>query len=111
MFGIANQLLAVVGMCVASTILFNSGRSKYAAVTLLPLSFITTTTLTAGYRMMLRFYGQANWADKPGKTASINLVLTGLMLSCVVIVLVDSVRRWFNPRSTETVAPVLVAGE
>src|SRR6185295_10819202 len=43
MFGIANQLLAVVAMCVATTVLFNSGRAKYAAVTMLPLAFIVST--------------------------------------------------------------------
>ena len=110
MFGIANQLLAVVAMSVASSILFNSGRAKYAAVTLLPLAFITTTTMTAGYRMVMRFLAQANWTDKPGKTASLNLFLTTLMLSCVVVVLVDSIRRWFNPRAA-VVETNLAAGE
>jgi len=110
MFGIANQLLAVVAMCVVTSILFNSGRAKYAAVTLLPLAFITTTTMTAGYRMVMRFWAQASWVDKPGKTASLNLFLTSLMLSCVVVVLIDSIHRWFNPRPATT-EPALASGE
>ncbi len=101
MFGIANQLLAVVAMCVATTILFNSGKQKYVPATLLPLAFIVSTTMTAGYQMLERFWSQAGWSDKPGKTASIDLILTALMLSCVVVVLLDSIRRWFNPMKPE----------
>src|SRR5216117_1849430 len=49
MFGIANQLLASVALCVATTIIINSGKAKYSWVTLLPLSFVATTTLVAGW--------------------------------------------------------------
>ena len=111
MFGIANQLLAVVAMCVVTTILFNSGRAKYAAVTLVPLAFIVTTTLTAGYMMVMRFWTAAGWSDLDSKKGTIKLCLTSLMLSCVIVVLVDSVRRWFNPRATDAVKPAIAAGE
>ncbi|HET9713390.1 MAG TPA: carbon starvation CstA family protein, partial [Pyrinomonadaceae bacterium] len=40
MFGVANQLLAAVALCVATTMVINSGKAKYAWVTLLPLSFV-----------------------------------------------------------------------
>src|SRR5207253_7251481 len=49
MFGIANQLLAAVALCVASTIVINAGSAKYSWVTILPLSFVGSTTLVAGY--------------------------------------------------------------
>ncbi len=48
MFGIANQLLASVALAVGTTIIINSGKARYAWVTLLPLSFVAVTTLTAG---------------------------------------------------------------
>ena len=48
MFGIANQLLASVALAVGTTIIINAGRARYAWVTLLPLSFVSVTTLTAG---------------------------------------------------------------
>src|SRR2546421_5351925 len=38
MFGIANQLLAAVALCVASTIVINAGNAKYSWVTIIPLS-------------------------------------------------------------------------
>ena len=49
MFGIANQLLAAVALAVGTTILINIGKQRYAWVTMVPLSFLTVTTLTAGF--------------------------------------------------------------
>src|SRR5713101_6903262 len=50
MFGIANQLLAAIALCVGTTVIINAGRAKYAWVTITPLCFVATTTLTAGWR-------------------------------------------------------------
>ena len=61
------------------------------------------TTLTAGAMMVMRFWTTAGWSDLDSKKGTIKLALTSLMLSCVIIVLVDSVRRWFNPRQPEVV--------
>ena len=49
MFGIANQLLAVIALAVGTTVLINAGRARYAWVTLVPLTFVAITTLTAGW--------------------------------------------------------------
>jgi carbon starvation protein len=49
LFGIANQLLGAVALSVATTILINIGRTKYAWVTFLPLCFLSVTTMTAGF--------------------------------------------------------------
>ena len=40
MFGIANQLLAVIALTVVTTVLVNTGRGRYAPVTLLPMLFV-----------------------------------------------------------------------
>src|SRR5881628_3387592 len=45
MFGIANQLLAAVALCVATTVTINLGKARYCWVTIVPLSFVATTTL------------------------------------------------------------------
>src|SRR5262249_58931593 len=51
MFGIANQLLAVIALCLVTTLLVNSGRGRYAWVTLLPMAWVIATTMTAGVQL------------------------------------------------------------
>jgi carbon starvation protein len=58
MFGIANQLLAVMALALVTTWIVNSGRVKLAAVTFLPMLWVTATTLTAGSLLLERWWGE-----------------------------------------------------
>ena len=49
LFGIANQLLAVIAFCLGTTILIKMGKARYLLVTVIPLLFLMSATFTAGY--------------------------------------------------------------
>jgi carbon starvation protein len=96
MFGIANQLLAAVALAVATTIVINLGRARYAWVTLVPLAFVSVTTLTAGFLSVRNQF----WPMAVGSRAdlhfqgALNSGLTVIMMIAVVIVLATAVRKW-----------------
>ncbi len=52
LFGIANQLLATVALCLATTIIVKMHRAKYALVTLAPLAWLVAVTFTASWHKM-----------------------------------------------------------
>ena len=49
LFGIANQLLGIVALCVATTIIIKMQRARYAAVTIAPLAALVLVTFTASW--------------------------------------------------------------
>jgi carbon starvation protein len=58
MFGIANQLLAVLALALVTTWIVTTGRSRYAPVTILPMAFVVSTTLTAGTQLVTGRFSQ-----------------------------------------------------
>lgn len=95
MFGIANQLLAAVALAVATTILINLGRARYTWVTLVPLAWVSTTTLTAGFQSVRdNFWPMAVGPDPSVHVQGyLNSFLTVTMMTCVIIILASAARR------------------
>ena len=98
MFGIANQLLAAVALAVGTTIIINTGKVRYAWVTLLPLAFIAITTLSAGVLSVRDNF----WPMAIGPETSLNFqgylntIVTVVMMILVVVILVNAVWRWMQ---------------
>jgi carbon starvation protein len=124
LFGIANQLLAAVALCVATTILIKMFRMRYAWITLIPLGWLLIVTYTAAWQKIFSdaprvgFLAQANQLEAGPLTAAtkqlifnnrLDAVLCGIFLVLVTTILLDSIRVWLGilngtreARSTET---------
>jgi carbon starvation protein len=111
LFGMANQLLATVALCVATTIIIKMHRAKYAAVTLVPLVWLVAVTFTASWHKILDpnprvgFLAQAHaLAAGPATSATARLIfnnrldaaVTALLLVMVALVLIESARQWLG---------------
>ncbi len=100
MFGIANQLLAVIALCIVTSVLVNSGKGRYCAVTILPMLFVLTTTVAAANQMVTgRFadmfftgWKQGHW--KMFLQGGLNIGMTVLMLICLFVLLLSAVGQW-----------------
>jgi carbon starvation protein len=66
LFGIANQMLAAIALCVATSIIVKSGKARYAWVTALPLTWLVIITTSAAYEkifstdLRIGFFAAAN---------------------------------------------------
>jgi carbon starvation protein len=95
LFGVANQLLAVVALAVATTIVINIGRTKYVWITFAPLCFISTTTLTAGFLNVTdNFWPMAIGANPALHVQGyVNSICTVIMMVCAAVILVSTAMR------------------
>jgi carbon starvation protein len=107
-FGIANQLLAVIALAVVSAWLANEGRAKYLWVTVVPIMVVIVTTTTAGGFMIQGYVrGIRTQLALPGAernvtslfNTSIQLALVVAMLTCGAIVILGAARRIWDKTS------------
>jgi carbon starvation protein len=117
LFGIANQLLAAIALCVATTIFIKMHRARYMWITGIPLTWLVIVTFTAGYQKIfsdqprLGFLADAaalQSALDAGKIAAakvaetqaqifndrLDAVVCGMFMVLVAMILVDSIRVW-----------------
>ncbi|HEY9154932.1 MAG TPA: carbon starvation CstA family protein [Opitutaceae bacterium] len=124
-FGVANQLLAVLALALGTTVLIKMKRARYLWVTLVPLAWLLAVTMTAGWMKIfaadpkIGFLSQAAGlrakivaAESGGATSNataaqlnewrhvllnteINAIVTGVFVVLVALVFLVSARQWW----------------
>jgi carbon starvation protein len=119
LFGISNQLLASVALCVGTTVLIKMGKARYAWVTVVPLAWLVAVTLTAGYEKIfsanprIGFLSHARSLEEaiasgtlprgvPNAGAASQMIfndrldaaVAAFFIISVLVILVESAREW-----------------
>ncbi|HEX2860198.1 MAG TPA: carbon starvation CstA family protein [Lacunisphaera sp.] len=116
-FGVANQLLAVIALSLGTTVLIKMGRVRYLWVTLAPLVWLLAVTMTAGWMKIFSpapvgFLAIARGLEDrvaaggtPAELATwraqifnnhIDVAVTGTFLVLVLLVVAANARVWWQ---------------
>ena len=108
LFGISNQLLATVALCVATTIIIKLGKARYAPVTLVPLVWLVLVTFTASYHKVFdpnpRVGFLSHARQITGTAGSARLIfndrldagVTGILIVMITLILLESGIEWIR---------------
>ncbi|MBZ5574184.1 MAG: carbon starvation protein A, partial [Acidobacteriia bacterium] len=122
LFGIANQLLATVALCVATTIIVKMGKARFSFVTLVPLVWLVAVTFTASWHKVfdpnprIGFLAHAQQLGASGPPSHelsrlifndrLDAVVTGVLIFMVALILLESLLLWIRVLSGRKEAKV-----
>jgi len=129
LFGIANQLLAAIAMCVVTTILLKSSRIQYMWISLVPLAWLLIVTMTAGYQKLFHAHPRIGFlahasalseklakgevpTEKIAETQTLifndrlDAGITALFMILVLLILAESMREWYRVLSRRKLQPI-----
>jgi carbon starvation protein len=90
----------VVALALVATLLVNSGRGRYAPVTVLPMLFVISTTMTAGVQMVTRSFpemiqrGERTNNQALVLSGALSMAMTIFVMACVAVLLLLAAARW-----------------
>ena len=96
MFGTANQLLACISLCIVTTYLFNTGRSRYVWVTMIPMVFVGITTLSASVLNIRDNFWPLTHNPVTAFNGYLLSFFTLVMIGCVFAIFITSIPKWFS---------------
>ncbi|MGN6133010.1 MAG: carbon starvation CstA family protein [Aureliella sp.] len=102
MFGIANQLLAAIALVIVTTYMVANGKARYTWATLLPLAFVTTTTITAASQLvtgkfwMILSTGLENKNWNMVIQGGLNIAASVFLVISFLIILVYAITQWIE---------------
>jgi carbon starvation protein len=111
LFGICNQLLAAVALCVATTIIVKMGRVRYMWVTLCPLAWLVAVTFAASWHKvfdpnpLIGLLAHARQLAAGPAVAGlqrrifndqIDAAVCGLLVILVSVIVIESGLQWFG---------------
>jgi carbon starvation protein len=118
LFGLANQLLSVIALCLATTLLIKMQKTRYLFITVAPLIFMTVVTFSAGYLKIfssdprLGFLSGANWFRQQAAQLSdpekaqglirqasvwrLDAAVAAFFLLLVALIVIGSARQWYQ---------------
>jgi carbon starvation protein len=133
LYGIANQLLAVVALCIVTSILFKMNKARFAWVTILPMLWLVLATQTAGFQKIFNPDPRVGFLAEAGRLEGLitagkipaeqivtvqrqifnnrlDAIVTALLALMVLVILFDCGRQWLAILSRRKI-PVLYEAE
>jgi carbon starvation protein len=107
MFGIANQLLASIALVIGTIYLVHTGKTRYAWTTLLPLAFVGTTTVIAGFESVFQNFLPLAGRGQP-VMAYLNSGIVFAMIAALGAILVIAARAYRNSTPASRELPTAV---
>jgi carbon starvation protein len=112
LFGICNQLLATVALCVATTIIVKMGEARYSPVTLVPLVWLVAVTFTASWQKIfdpnprIGFLAHARQLASSATSSHeitrlifndrLDAAVAGILVCMVALILLESISVWLS---------------
>ena len=111
LFGISNQLLSVIALCVATTVLMKAHGVRYTWITIVPMVWLVAVTFSAGWQKIfasdpkLGFLSHARVLEAAKVTAAsqtqifndrLDAAVCAVFLLLVTVIIADSLRAWYG---------------